>query len=201
MLIVNFGCGSAAGQDCLNLDGSPTVLLAKLPIPTKFFGPRAAFVAAVRDYDIGFRTARRLHFAAQSLDGFYTSHTLEHLDRADCENLLARVKNWLKPGGFLRAVLPDFKSLACAYVSGAINADEFISKSCLRGRKPRHSPFVLGYGEHRWMYDYDSFAALLKSLGYQEVRRSSFANSALPQLAALDLEARKEGSFYVEACR
>jgi Methyltransferase domain len=99
VMIVNFGCGMSPGCECLNIDGSATVLLARLPIPAKLFGARSQFVTAIRDYKIKFATASQMRFAPRTLDGSYTSHTLEHLACNECEDLLRRVCGWLKPGG------------------------------------------------------------------------------------------------------
>lgn len=185
----------------MNIDGSLTVLLAKLPVPARLFGGRAQFVAAIRDHQINFGTARRVRFTDASIDAFYTSHTLEHLPRADCLDLLVRVRNWLKPGGVLRVVLPDLKRLARDYVSGEIAADTFVTETYLASEGSRYGPFVLGHAEHRWMYDGESFAALLDRLGYRDVRSASFGTSLLPELASLDVEGRRDGSFYVEALK
>src|SRR5579871_71209 len=109
MRIVNFGCGAEGSYDHLNVDGSVTVLLARLPIPAWAFGRRAQFIAAIRKNHVKYGTASRLRFPPASLDAFYTSHTLEHLSRHDCEELLQRVHKWLKPNGILRVVLPDLR--------------------------------------------------------------------------------------------
>ncbi len=199
MVIVNFGCGAAPGGNCINVDGSLTVLLAKLPIPAKLFRGRAVFVTAIRDFNIRFTTARRLRFDSASLDAFYTSHTLEHLPRYDCENLLRRVRNWLKPDGLLRVVLPDLKRLARSYASGEVDGDTFLGQTHMSRARSRWGQFGLGYAEHRWMYDCESFGALLAQLGYQKIQPSSFATSDLPQLAALDVQERRDESFYIEA--
>lgn len=198
--IVNFGCGANPGRDCLNIDGSLTVLLARLPVPPRLFGQRAGFVGMVRDYKIKFGTARRMRFADASLDAFYTSHTLEHLARNECEDLLRRVRAWLKPGGVLRVVLPDLKQLACSYISGASDADSFVANTHLRVEGEGRG-FGVGYARHLWMYDYDSFAGLLGRLGYRDIRRSTFGTSIVPQLASLDVETRRDESFYIESVK
>jgi hypothetical protein len=185
----------------LNIDGSPTVLLAKLPVPARLLGGRAHFVAAIRDYHIKFGTARRLRFANRSIDAFYTSHALEHLSRADCLNLLVGVWDWLKPGGVLRVVLPDLKRSARDYVCGKISADTFVSRTHLSSEEARYGPLILGHAYHLWMYDCASFRALLEGLGYRDIQKSSFGTSILPELARLDVEARREESFYIEALK
>jgi len=37
---------------------------------------------------------------------------LEHLNRRDCERYWVAFRRWLKPGGVLRAVLPDLQLVA-----------------------------------------------------------------------------------------
>jgi predicted SAM-dependent methyltransferase len=176
------------------------VLLARLPVPAKLFGQRARFVATVRDYKIKFGTARGMQFADDSLDAFYTSHTLEHLAHKDCENLLRRVRAWLKPDGLLRVVLPDLKHFACSYISGKSDADSFVANTQL-GTEVAEGVISVGHSPHLWMYDYDSFAGLLARLGYRDIQRSSFGTSILSQLASLDIETRRDGSFYVESVK
>ncbi len=199
MVIVNFGCGANPGRDCLNIDGSLTVLLARLPVPAKLFGRRARFVAMIRDYKIKFATARGVRFADASLDAFYTSHTLEHLAHKECENLLRRVREWLKPDGVLRVVLPDLRDFACSYISGKMDADSFVTNTQLA--EERSWLIRVGYTPHLWMYDYNSFAGMLARLGYRDIRRSSFGTSILPQLASLDVDTRRDGSFYIESVK
>jgi hypothetical protein len=46
--IVNFGCGPFATPGYINVDGSPTVLLAKLPLPASWLYAKADFVQAAR---------------------------------------------------------------------------------------------------------------------------------------------------------
>jgi SAM-dependent methyltransferase len=201
MTIVNFGCGDAPSRDCLNIDGSMTVLLARLPIPAKLFGYRAPFVAAIRDYKIRLGTARRLRFADASIDAFYSSHTLEHLPRNECEELLRKVHRWLKPNGVLRVVLPDLRSLASSYISGALDADTFMAYTHLATKGSQWLGIDIGHSRHCWMYDCDSFMGLVGRLGYRDIQRSHFGSSSLPQLASLDLKVRENASFYVEAVK
>lgn len=177
------------------------MLLARLPVPAKLFGARAPFVAAIRDYKIRLGTARGLRLADASIDAFYTSHTLEHLSRNDCEELLRRVHRWLKPNGVLRVVLPDLRSLASSYVSGGIDADTFMAHTHLATKGSQWLGIGVGHSRHCWLYDCDSFMALLGRLAYRDVKRSHFGSSSLPQLASLDLKVRENGSFYVEAVK
>jgi Methyltransferase domain len=200
-VILNFGCGAnPAPNDSgyINVDGSMTIRLAKLPLPAGFFGQRADFVRIIRANRILCRTANRLRFPANSLDGFYASHVLEHLSRRECENLLVRLLDWLKPSGVLRVVLPDLKRSAASYVAGTTNASQFVASTHLAGDGLRWWEVVFGHSQHRWMYDAESFSQLLVRLGFQNVREQAFGEGRLPALSCLDIPSRRAESFYIE---
>lgn len=203
-MIVNFGCGAnpATGDSgYLNIDGSLTIQLAKLPLPASFFGARADFVRVIRANHIRRCTADRLKFPANSIDGFYASHVLEHLPKRRCEDLLARLLVWLKPSGVLRVALPDLKRLAASYVAGKTNASEFVANTHLAEDGLKWWEIVFGHSQHRWMYDADSFSQILIRLGYRDVRERSFGEGQLPALSALDIPSRQAESFYIEASK
>jgi len=196
--IVNFGCGAYPGEGCINIDHSITVLLAGLPFPARFFGARAGFVQAARDFRIRRGAARRISFPECSLDGFYASHVLEHLSKDDCERLLINVRRWLKPTGVLRVVLPDLRRLAESYLSGNFSADHFVRKTYLapEARRPWQA---FGGVRHLWMYDASSFMAMLRRIDFSDIEETRYGKSRLSGLGKLDLEVRDYESFYVEA--
>jgi predicted SAM-dependent methyltransferase len=196
--IVNFGCGPQPSEGCINIDGSPTVLLARLPIPPRMFGARAGFIQATRDFGIRHSKASRLDFAENSLDAFYASHVLEHMPKDECDRLLSNIRKWLKPSGVLRIVLPDLRILARDYLSNKLGADDFVAQTHLVP-EPRTIGLMLGYRQHKWMYDASSFMLVLQRLGFSNIEEVAFAKSRMPALEKLDLEMRKHESFYVEA--
>jgi|GEM_PF-4811639 len=164
--IVNFGCSSCAPLGYLNVDGSLGALLAQLPLPAAAFGHRAEMIRAMRIGRVRYNTARRLRFATSSLDGFYASHVLEHVSRIECRHLLARVRTWLKPSGLLRVVLPDLRMFAREYIGGRLDANRLVELSGLAVDSLSPARAIFGHTHHRWMYDADSTAELLRSLGY-----------------------------------
>ena len=143
-MIVNFGCGAnpaPSTSSSINIDGSLTILLARLPLPAAAFGSRADFVRVIRSSQIRYGTARHLKLPEGSLEGFYASHVLEHLSTRECEDLLRRVRTWLKPSGVLRIVLPDLMRFARSYVAGATEAPKFVANTGLSAD-----------GRHRWRF-------------------------------------------------
>lgn len=195
LTIVNFGCGPYPHAGCINIDGSPSIVLARLPFRCSSFGSRRELIHAVRAHAIRFGRARSLRFAEHSLDGFYASHTLEHLSRADCAGLLQRTRHWLKPTGVLRVVLPDLRVMAIAYVEERLPADIFIEQTFLAV----DGMVAMRPSQHRWMYDVASFSRLLSDLGYRNVRQCGFRQGRIEEMARIDLEQRRMESFYVEA--
>jgi FkbM family methyltransferase len=51
-----------------------------------------------------------------SCDAVYSSHTIEHFDRAGARRFLMECRRVLKPGGILRLVAPDLEGLARSYL-------------------------------------------------------------------------------------
>lgn len=201
-MIVNFGCGSnlaPSGPGYINIDGSLTVLLTRLPLPASAFGSRADFIRVLRANRIRYGTARRLKLPDGALDGFYASHVLEHLSRSDCEDLLLRVHKWLKPSGVLRVALPDLKRLARSYTEGTIDASQFVAGTYLAADHLRRWEIILGHSQHRWMYDASSFSQLLARLGFREIKECEMGQGRSPALSCLDIPSRQAESFYIEA--
>ena len=57
-----------------------------------------------------------LPFSSEFADVCYSSHVLEHLDKAGARNLIAECFRVLKRGGVIRLVLPDLEALAREYL-------------------------------------------------------------------------------------
>ncbi len=59
-----------------------------------------------------------LPFSDSSVDAFYCSHVIEHLNDAAVARLLMEAKRSLKPGGVLRITCPDLERIHDAYKRG-----------------------------------------------------------------------------------
>jgi hypothetical protein len=203
-VILNFGCGANPAPSTsrsINVDGSLTVLLARIPLPAEAFGSRAGFVRVIRKSRIRYGTARNIKFPEGSLEGFYSSHVLEHLSTHDCEDLLRRVHTWLKPSGTLRVVLPDLMRFARSYVAGTTEAPQFVASTGLSPGGRFWWEILLGHSQHRWMYDAASFSQLLARLGFREIKECEMGAGRSPELSCLDIPSRQAESFYIEAIK
>jgi len=91
--MLNIGCGSTYHPDWINLDVAPS-------------NPDVLTV------DI----SKGLPFSSKFATVCYSSHVLEHLDKAGAKNLIAECFRVLKPGGVIRLAVPDLEVLARQYL-------------------------------------------------------------------------------------
>lgn len=222
LLKVNVGCGLAPIPGYVNLDNSPSLLVQSNPILRRVTNTLewlvgiplyTRFPPGVSRHDV----RKGLPFGDNSVEVFYTSHLLEHLPRDEAENVLREAYRAMVPGGLLRIALPDLERKARCYLRrvelarrgkyGGNPADEFL-ESCLLGTRERSSwrprelfRRVLGREGHCWMYDGPSLVSLLRKIGFREVRECAFRESRIAEVRLLDLESRRDESFYVEASK
>ena len=91
--MLNIGCGATYHPEWINLDvasADPNVLIV--------------------DINSG------LPFSSEFATICYSSHVLEHLEKAGAHNLIAECFRVLKHGGVIRLVLPDLEALAREYL-------------------------------------------------------------------------------------
>lgn len=212
-LCVNVGCGSSPTPGWINFDNSPTVILARAPglsgllLGAGLLGDfQRRFIEVARAQGIRWAdAARRIPLADGSARVVYSSHMIEHLDRASARGLLGEIHRVLRPGGVVRVVAPDLKRLAEAYVAGG-SADTFVASTLLARAQPwsfasRLKLLALGGRDHAWMYDAASLGALVEAAGFREVRVLQPGETTIPDPGPLDLHERSSESIYVEAIR
>jgi SAM-dependent methyltransferase len=91
--MVNIGCGTIHHSDWINLDiasDDPTVLTVDI--------------------------TKGLPFSTTSLSACYSSHVLEHMDKASANFLLSECFRVLASGGILRLVVPDLEGIVREYL-------------------------------------------------------------------------------------
>jgi SAM-dependent methyltransferase len=91
--MLNIGCGATNQPDWINLDVAPVD-------------------PSVMAVDIN----NGLPFSSEFVGVCYSSHVLEHLDKAGARNLIAECFRVLSRGGVIRLVLPDLEKLAQEYL-------------------------------------------------------------------------------------
>ncbi len=94
MKLLNIGCGSLFHPEWVNID-----LVSNSP--------------HVRAYDI----RKKLPYPDNIFDACYSSHVIEHLDQSEAQKLVTECFRVLRPGGIIRAIIPDLESIARNYLN------------------------------------------------------------------------------------
>jgi SAM-dependent methyltransferase len=145
--------------------------------------------------ELALNVNRGLPFADGSARVLFASHMLEHLYYPDeALRFLAECRRVLRPGGRLRLVVPDLERYVRAYAEhddaffadrrrtwhglpeGRTHLEEFLSYA---GAGPDPASFL---DSHKYGYDFATLSRLLELAGFEDVRRSSFMGSDLPEL-------------------
>ncbi|MGL6290208.1 MAG: aspartyl/asparaginyl beta-hydroxylase domain-containing protein [Silanimonas sp.] len=143
-----------------------------------------------------------LPFADGAATHVFVSHLFEHLFFPhDAMAFLAELKRVLAHGGRVRIVVPDVAQLVDAYQRGD---REFFAKRAAhwtnaRGDGPLLAQFLnyAGAGPdpgylfeaHKFGYDFDTLAALLREAGFESIVRNGFMQSDDPSLRLDDQSA------------
>lgn len=134
-----------------------------------------------------------LPFGDDEVSHVYFALAIEHLARDHVPALLGEVRRVLRPGGVLRIVTMDMEAHARAYVERDQaffdgQAEQWPWTRELRtplenvlawagtGRAPSH------FFDHKWGYDFETLAAVLREAGFARVERSAFMASEHPAL-------------------
>jgi aspartate beta-hydroxylase len=143
-----------------------------------------------------------LPFADGAATQVFVSHLLEHLFFPhDAMAFLIELKRVLAPGGRVRLVVPDVAQLVDAYQRG--DRDFFARRAAhwpgARGDGPLLAQFlnyagagpdpVYLFEAHKFGYDFDTLAAMLREAGFEGIVRSAWMGSEDPQLRVDDQSA------------
>jgi predicted SAM-dependent methyltransferase len=200
---VNLGAGVNVAPGWLNIDVNASALAARLPpqlirhVAYRFSNVKRSLDANsyVDKLKEGVFVHHNLIYGIplddDTADIIYSSHFFEHLYRDDTERLLRDVRRVLKPGGVFRINVPDVTPWVEALKHGDTEAG-------LDGLFPRSARAAGGeLGTHRYMYDFELLARLLKEAGFTEIHRCERQEGTVPDLQVL--EHRSPSGIYVEA--
>ena len=144
--------------------------------------------------DLPWDLTNPLPFCDNTIDGFYSSHLLEHLPYPHpMKTLIISRLRCLKPGGFFSVAVPN----ARLYIEGYGKGEPYkIPKSDLYPQAYHYfSPIdIINYlayldGLHHFMFDVDNLPLILADAGFVDTRIRPFN----PEL---DMEARDHESIY-----
>jgi hypothetical protein len=200
-LYVQYGCGPGdVPASWVNFDASPTLRLQQLPAIGRLISRKVAFSGQARYGDI----VRGLPLAAESVDGMYCSHVLEHLTRNEMQTALRNTFTVLRPGAPFRLVLPDLETLARKYATGVYDADTFVAELGMgaenAGLRSRIR-LAIGNTRHQWMWDESSLSLALKQAGFEGVRRADLGDSGQAWFEDVEDPTRWDGCLGLHCIR
>src|SRR5215469_10745825 len=144
--------------------------------------------------DLKLDLRERLPFSDESVEVIYNEHFFEHLNYpSEVQSFLRECYRVLVPGGSFSVSVPDAEPLLIAYT----NHDEQLFKFVRQMRwhpdwcdtPMHHVNYMFRQGEeHKYAYDCETLALILRRAGFEEVSRRDFD-------ATLDSESRRESLF------
>lgn len=173
--LLNLGCGARPLSGWVNAD---------------FF--RTAFWRNPADF-WALDLRRPLRCPDARFDGAFVEHALEHLAPWDARNLLAELARTLRPGGWVRVIVPDVARYV-AYYRGELPDPRFAERWPRRADALR--ALTQNYG-HRSVWDAEVACAELTHAGFTDVREVAFGVGTDPRLL-VDSHDRRWESLYVE---
>lgn len=209
-LRLNLGCGLRIHPSWINIDGSWNARLAKFPFLRKALSSLRILPAGKEEVpwsrDIFIHDIRKpLPFFDSSAEAVYASHVLEHLYREQGQQLIREVFRVLASGGIVRIVVPDLHTIVREYLgerpfgepSSAQKAlppgDLLNERLLMRWPSPSKRNLALriyeawqDFHSHKWMYDEQSLANLLRSVGFVDVARRNYAESMIPNITDIE---------------
>lgn len=199
---INLGCGLAVSKGWLNVDGSLSAFLSNLPSFTyklayKLSGANSYYTLdkyceILRDCEfVHHDLAFGIPFPDDSVDYIYTSHFLEHLDKAVARNLLEESFRVLRLGGIMRISVPDLDYAIRLYSEG--NHREMLDDYFFVEERGN------SFSVHRYMYNFQMLRQSLSEIGFSRVNRKEFQRGDVPDTLLLDN--RPECSLFIEAVK
>jgi len=142
--------------------------------------PRKGWITIdlARGADLTLDLSKQLPFSDGSVDRLYSSHALDHLCYEDAAALLRESHRILRNGGTLDLCVPD----ASFYLKAYCSSEPFdVRRFCIYDFALHYHSRIdlvnyIAYmeGMHKYMYDTENLAALLRSIGFQKVTLRSF---------------------------
>jgi predicted SAM-dependent methyltransferase len=199
-LKLNLGCGSTVVPGWVNIDKSPSIVLARVPAVRRGLGAAgllsreqaaAVFPAGIVRADV----RRGLGYGDGTVAFIYSSHMIEHMARWQALTLLRECARVLEPGGIVRLVTPDLAQVVEEYRrgnhgDGATAADTFMENLGTFVERPGRR-LASGLGRlftapHQWLYDAESLKRLLLEAGFTDVSFRGYRESELPEIELLE---------------
>jgi predicted SAM-dependent methyltransferase len=142
----------------------------------------------------------------------FAAHVVEHLHRhGEAPTVLRDIHRVLQPGGVFRVVVPDIEKYLRAYVAGDAQFFDDRKKTWKWAEDCKtyleHFLTYAGagqtleaFGGHKYGFDFDTLALVLREAGFSKIERSEFMQSAVPELRiddkSVNARANSNGHYY-----
>ena len=198
---LNLGCGSQIFAGWTNVDYALGARWMKNPL-LRLVSKKLALFAIDWDERIFIHDLTKpFPWQDDSVDIIYSSHTLEHLTKAEGIHFLRECHRVLNPSGVIRIVVPNLAQFVADYKAGVIAADEFVELLGVLYEKKANpvknflAPMV--QYPHRCMYDTPTLVRIMTALGFDVMGCQPF-DSAIADIATIELPDRTENAVVVE---
>jgi SAM-dependent methyltransferase len=153
--------------------------------------------------DICLDVSKPLPFRDGSIGGVFSEHCLEHLPLASIRAFLTNCRRVMRPGAWIRIVVPDLEMYARSYVDALDGRPTTLPNEYFENHTGVNKPVALinelFYGPaHRFICDYATFAELLGQAGFVSIARCKLRQGSDPRLL-IDDPGHKSESVYLEA--
>ena len=205
---IDIGCEDKNIPEYLGLDGSILIYIMNSKIiphflKKKFYNKtctsqRISMVKFIKTLDnkqvIHHNLSYGIPFENGVIPNIYTAHFLEHLNEKTTKDVLEECFRVLKIGGILRICIPSIEE--------EIKIIEKAIKEYGNGNSAPIQPYVTSdslrrnsFAPHRRMYSFSDISAILKKIGYRNIRQVQFRKGKLPLVEEIEWH----GGLIVEA--
>lgn len=141
-----------------------------------------------------------IRFPAESADGIFTEHCLEHITFEACQKVLREFRRLLRPGGILRVVIPDAELFLSLYMQTRQGRLAEFPFQEVHGRATpmMHVNRIFRDHGHLFAYDFETLKYQMEKAGFKQVARRDFRQGTDNTLL-IDSEYRRPESLYIEA--
>jgi|GEM_PF-1312777 len=122
----------------------------------------------------------------------YSCHMLEHVLVEDALKILGEIKRVLKPGGYARLTLPDFR-----FVFKILEGLDYQFPRPFQSREGQAMNFLFCDGQHKFGYSAEILRELAQQVGFSRIEDAGVTDPHLPPLEAIE----PSGSFSMNLYR
>ncbi|RUM94934.1 MAG: methyltransferase type 11 [Thiothrix sp.] len=200
----NLGCGGHLPDGWVNVDYALGARLSKLPIFKLINKKLGLFNIDWNDKIFIHDLTTEFPWETNSADVVYSSHTLEHMSKKDGRYFLEESFRILKKGGILRIVVPDLGRTIDEYLSGRLNADDFVIELDVlyteSGSYVKNKLSPLFQYPHKCMYDTKALLRIFNEIGFTAKSCEPFV-SEIESIGNIENKERANNAVIVEGVK